>query len=180
MAPDPPLNDRRSAASSAAAFTQFRGPAARPGRVPVLPPHRTIAAVAAGGMIGAVLRVGLAQGFPPDPGGVPWITFIENIVGAFLLGLILVAVLERWRPRRQVQPFLCTGILGSFTTFSNYTVEIVTLGPQHLYLAVLYAFLSIAAGLVAAILGMTIARRWPPSTTPLAPFNALPQHGNEP
>lgn len=132
-----------------------------PGSTPdagVLPPLRVVAAVALGGMIGAVLRVGLAQAFPVEPGRLPWTTLAENVVGAFLLGLILVLVLERWRPPRDVRPFLCTGVLGSFTTFSNYTVETVALAPGHAWIGLVYALVSIVAGLAAAALGMSLAR----------------------
>lgn len=130
-----------------------------------LPPARAVAAVALGGTIGAVLRVGLARAFPVEPGRLPWTTLAENVAGAFLLGLVLVLVLERWRPRRDVRPFLCTGVLGSFTTFSNYTVEIAALAPGYAWTGVVYALVSIIAGLGAAWLGMRIARRGIPART---------------
>lgn len=120
-------------------------------------------AVAAGGMIGAALRVGLVVAFPIVPGRFPWTTFVENVLGAFLLGLLLVLLLERWRPTRQVHPFLCTGILGSFTTFSNLSVEWVELaGGERPWLALIYALASMIVGLAAALAGVVAARRWPP------------------
>lgn len=100
--------------------------------------------------------------FPTPAGQFPWTTFAENVVGAFLLGWLLVWVLERWRPTRRVQPFLCTGILGSFTTFSNFSVEWVALSTgEQPWLAVMYLLASMAGGLVAALLGVTLARRRP-------------------
>ncbi|MFA9476888.1 CrcB family protein [Phycisphaerales bacterium AB-hyl4] len=130
-----------------------------------LPPMGNVAAVAAGGMIGAVLRVGFVVVFPNSAGQFPWTTFVENVVGAFLLGWVLVMLLERWRPRwSSVQPFLCTGVLGSFTTFSNFSVEWTLLANDgRLWLAVGYPAASVAAGLAAAGLGMLLARRMRPA-----------------
>jgi fluoride ion exporter CrcB/FEX len=45
----------------------------------------------------------------------------------FLLGLVLTLVLARWRLSWDIRPFLTTGILGSFTTFSNLTLDVVVL-----------------------------------------------------
>jgi fluoride exporter len=119
-------------------------------------------AIAAGGMIGALLRHGFSVLFPPDPGRFPLTTFFENIIGAFLLGLLLVLILERWPPTRHLHPFLCTGVLGSFTTFSLFSYELVDLGKDgHLPAAMLYIGLSLFAGLLAALLGMSLARAWP-------------------
>jgi fluoride exporter len=129
----------------------------------MLPPAGNVLAVAAGGMIGAVLRVWLVIAFPNPSGGFPLTTFLENVVGAFLLGLLLVLLLERWRPIRPIQPLLCTGILGSFTTFSNFSVEWVMLAAsERPWLGLAYPVASMAAGLTAALLGVSLARRWPP------------------
>jgi fluoride exporter len=137
--------------------------ARHPRRALMLPPLGNLLAVAAGGMIGAALRVGFAVAFPALPGRFPWTTFAENVLGAFLLGMLLVLLLERWRPTRQVHPFLCTGILGSFTTFSNFSVEWVRLaGGERPWLAVVYPLASMIVGLVAALAGVVLARRWPP------------------
>ncbi len=124
---------------------------------PTLPPPSAILAVGAGGVIGAAARLGFVELFPNHAQGVPWITLAENVVGAFLLGLVLVAILERWSGKPHLRPFLATGVLGSFTTFSNYTVEIVT--RTEIGVAVLYALLSIALGLAAAVCGILIGRR---------------------
>lgn len=128
----------------------------------MLPPVRHILAVMAGGMIGAVLRVSLAAAFSDLPGRFPWVTLCVNVIGSFLLGLLLVLLVERWRAARQVQPFLCTGVLGSFTTFSNFSVEWVSLAGDRPWLAVAYPLASVVAGLVAALLGVALAQRWPP------------------
>lgn len=126
---------------------------------PLLAP---LAAVACGGAIGATMRHIFSSTFPADPGTFAWATFTENAIGSFLLGFALVAILERMPPTprlRYLQPFACTGVLGSFTTFSNYSVEIVAmLENGQPAVGVVYAIASIAAGMIAAMLGMILAR----------------------
>jgi fluoride exporter len=129
-------------------------------RPAALPPWKNILWVAAGGAIGASLRYGFILAFPTDPGAFPLTIFLENISGAFLLGLILTLVLERWHLSWDIRPFLTTGILGSFTTFSNVSLDILVLGSGGWPLTALgYGVASIAAGLTAALLGILIARR---------------------
>ncbi len=115
-------------------------------------------AVAAGGAIGATARHAFSATFPADPGTFAWATFTENIIGSFLLGFALVVVIERMPRTRLVQPFLCTGVLGSFTTFSNYSVEIIEmLHNGRPLVGVVYALSSIVFGLIAAMCGMAAA-----------------------
>lgn len=125
-----------------------------------MPPVRYVAAVALGGMIGALLRVALVVMFPIHPGRWPWTTFLENVVGAFALGLVLVFLFARGRPRTLAHPLLCTGILGSFTTFSNFSVELVELGTlgERPELALLYGLASVGLGLAAAFAGVGAGR----------------------
>src|SRR6185295_14847300 len=92
--------------------------------------HRTwdvLAVVAAGGGLGSAARYGLARALPSPATGFPWATFLTNVTGCLLLGVLMVYVLEVWPPRRYVRPFLGVGFLGGYTTFSTYTVELLTL-----------------------------------------------------
>lgn len=126
-------------------------------RRPFLPPLSNVLAVAAGGAVGGSLRYSFIRAFPVDPGTFPWVIFLENVTGAFLLGFILTLVLERWRWRWDIRPFLTTGILGSFTTFSNFTVDLVSLGWEGSYgVAFAYSFASIGFGVGAAFLGVAL------------------------
>lgn len=59
--------------------------------------RRELAAVFAGGFLGALLRYGLDEAFADDPGSWPWATFIVNVVGAFLLGYFATRLQERLR-----------------------------------------------------------------------------------
>jgi len=121
-----------------------------------------LAAIAAGGMLGATARFKLAEALPTDPGHFPWATFWTNVSGSFVLGFVLVVLLERFPPTRLVRPFVATGILGAFTTMSTYQVEtVLLLRDGHAATAVLYALASLAAGLGLAYTGMTAARLTP-------------------
>ena len=132
-------------------------PAAPPSRRRALPPLGNILAVAAGGAIGGALRYALILAFPVEPGGFPWVIFFENISGAFLLGFVLTYVLDRWRLPWDIRPFLTTGVLGSFTTFSNFTVDIVQLGWQSAYATALtYSAASMGLGVAAALAGVVL------------------------
>ena len=87
-------------------------------------------------------RLGYAieEAFPAAPGGFPAATFAINVSGAFALGLFLIVVIERFPPSRYLRPFVATGFLGAYTTFSTFAVGIVTLAKDdHLPMAVTYA-----------------------------------------
>lgn len=125
-----------------------------------IPPASRVAAVAAGGAVGGTLRYAFILAFPVAPGAFPWVIFWENVIGAFALGLILILVLERWRLPWDVRSFLTVGVLGSFTTFSNYTLDVVTLASGGaVALAFAYSGASALAGLAAAALGMRLGHR---------------------
>jgi len=118
--------------------------------------------IALGGMAGASARYGVAQWLPTRPGRFPWATFWTNLSGSFLLGLLLVLLLERFPPTRLVRPFLATGILGAFTTMSTYEVETALLVKNgHPLTAMIYGLGSLAAGLALAYSGILLARLAP-------------------
>lgn len=97
-----------------------------PGPAPPLPPAGqapVVAAVAVGGALGATARYAAGLRWPAQHGGFPWTTFGVNVVGCALMGVLMVAVTEVWRPHRLARPFLGTGVLGGFTTFSTYGVD---------------------------------------------------------
>lgn len=118
-----------------------------------------LAVIALGGGLGSTARYGLAQAWPTTPGTFPWATFTTNVSGSLLLGLLMVHVLEIWPPSRYLRPFLGVGILGGFTTFSTYTVEVRgLLAGGRVSLADAYALSSLVAGLAAVWTGMALAR----------------------
>jgi fluoride exporter len=126
---------------------------------------RHLAAVAAGGAIGAPLRVGFAALFPL--GAQPLAILAENVLGALLLGVMMALIHERLHRRRTVYLFVCTGILGSFTTFSNLSVEVATTAIEgHVIAALAYSAASVSLGLVAAFAGVALGRRMAPPRRP--------------
>ncbi|MFF8783733.1 fluoride efflux transporter CrcB [Streptomyces sp. NPDC015125] len=83
-----------------------------------------IGVVAVGGAIGATARYGAAVLWPTASGTFPWTTLTVNAVGCVLMGVLMVVITEFRPAHRLVRPFLGTGILGGFTTFSTYAVDI--------------------------------------------------------
>ncbi|MEW2626380.1 fluoride efflux transporter CrcB [Streptomyces sp. NPDC048106] len=83
-----------------------------------------VAVVAVGGALGACGRYGLSLTWPTPPGGFPWATFWTNLIGCAVMGVFMVFLTEVWAAHRLVRPFFGTGVLGGFTTFSTYTVDI--------------------------------------------------------
>lgn len=91
---------------------------ARRGQAPV------VAVVALGGGAGAVVRYAVSLAWPVSAGAFPWTTMWINVAGCALIGVLMVAVTEIRSAHRLVRPFLGTGVLGGFTTFSTYAVDI--------------------------------------------------------
>jgi CrcB protein len=118
-----------------------------------------LAVIAVGGAVGSLARWGLAQALPHRPVEFPWATFVTNVSGCFLIGLLMVLVIEVWPPSRYLRPFLGVGILGGYTTFSTYMLDTRALlvggAPG---LAGVYLFGSLAAGLTAVWLAVFAAR----------------------
>ena len=119
-----------------------------------------LAVVAAGGALGAVARHGLDLLIPRDPGEVPWATLTANVAGSFLIGLAAVYLIERRQPSRWAYPFVGTGILGGFTTFSTYAVQArILVGEDEAALAVGYVLGTLALALLAVRVGTVLGRR---------------------
>jgi fluoride exporter len=119
-----------------------------------------VGVVVVGGAIGTAARYGLGQRFPVAAGSFPTATLVENAGGAALLGFLLSLLVERDVPR-WLRPLLATGVLGSFTTFSTFSTELVLLVHEgEAVVAVLYAAATMVVGIAAAALGVTGAHRW--------------------
>lgn len=119
-----------------------------------------LAAIALGGGLGSIARYGLSRAWPTPAGGFPVATFVTNLAGCALLGLLMVYVLEVWPPSRYRRPFLGVGFIGGFTTFSTYEVELRGLLAEGRFsLADAYALSSLVLGLAAVWTGMVLGRR---------------------
>lgn len=145
----PEATQSRTAAVSAS-LARARGPG---------PGAADIAAIAAGGGIGSVLRYLLSQAFPAGH-GFSWAILAINVSGCFALGLLMIYLLEVWPPRRLLRPFLAIGLIGGYTTFSTYAAGIWLLIRAHAVASAdAYALTSALAGLVAVWCGVTAARK---------------------
>lgn len=115
--------------------------------------------IAAGGALGSLGRWAVGGVLPWSGATFPWATFVENVSGAFALGVLMVYVIDVWPPHRYVRPFLGVGLLGGYTTFSTYMLEasdLLVVGRPATALAYLAG--SLLAGLVAVWLGIACAR----------------------
>ncbi|WP_405910360.1 MULTISPECIES: fluoride efflux transporter CrcB [unclassified Streptomyces] len=130
---------------------------------PVSPWHGqgpVVAMVALGGAIGATARYGASLLWPAQTGGFPWTTFWVNVVGCAVIGVFMVVVTEVWVAHRLVRPFFGTGVLGGFTTFSTYAVDIQKLVDEgHPGTGLGYLAATLFAALAAVWLTVAAARR---------------------
>jgi CrcB protein len=110
--------------------------------------------IAAGGAAGAAARWQVSVHVPVARGTFPVTTFAINVLGAALLGYLVGRVPVRDARSEAWRLLLGTGVLGGFTTFSTYAVEIARRLPDHAATAVAYAVLSVVAGIVAAVVGL--------------------------
>ncbi len=128
-------------------------------RPPALDPT-VLAAISVGGGLGATARFGVGHWWPVPVGGFPWSTLTVNVLGCFAIGVLMVVVTELIDAPKLVRPFLGIGVLGGFTTFSTYSLEIrrlVNTGATGT--AVSYLGVSVLAALGAVAIAM-IATRW--------------------
>lgn len=124
------------------------------------PQTAVVAVVALGGATGASARYGAAVLWPTATGGFPWTTLVVNVVGCAVIGVFMVVISEAWPAHRLVRPFFGTGVLGGFTTFSTYAVDIERLvdgGRVRTGLA--YLGLTLLAALAAVWSAVWLTRR---------------------
>ncbi|MEU5288825.1 CrcB family protein [Streptomyces sp. NPDC020755] len=128
---------------------------------PAAPQGRVLAAVAAGGALGALARYG-ALVLWPGAGGFPWTVFAVNVSGCALIGALMVLTVERGRVTHPlVRPFLGVGVLGGFTTFSTYAAGVSELlVRQEALTALAYAAATAVAALGAVWAAAAGTRRW--------------------
>lgn len=118
----------------------------------------TVLQVALGGAIGASLRyltnVGVMRLVGP---GFPWGTVVANVVGSFVMGVIVVVLANT--DQNKLAPLLMTGLLGGFTTFSAFSLDAVTLFERGAILpAASYVLVSVVVSIIALTMGLLFAR----------------------
>lgn len=119
-----------------------------------------VAVVAIGGVLGACARYAAALLWPTAADGFPWTTLGVNAVGCALIGVLIVAVSDIFTAHPLVRPFLGTGVLGGFTTFSTYTVDVARLlRAGHPATGLAYAAATVTVALVAVTVAAKTTRR---------------------
>ncbi len=117
--------------------------------------------VASGGAVGAVLRYLTSNFykfyFPNFPIG----TLFINFIGSFLIGILASNLESRGTSYIFIKYFLIIGILGSFTTFSTFSLETIQLvNDKKLFLSLVYILLSISLCIFGAFFGFNINKIW--------------------
>ena len=124
------------------------------------PDHQELAAIFAGGVVGALARSALEQAFPTQPDQWPWPTFAVNIAAALLLGYFITRLQERLPPYAYRRAFFGTGLCGALSTFSTLSVELLKMiEGSHWALAAGYATASALGGLAAVFITTKLVRR---------------------
>ena len=120
---------------------------------------RVLAWIALGGILGSLARSALSCLWNPDPvGGFPMGTLVINMLGCLAIGMI-VPVLAGHPREEHLRPFIVTGVLGGFTTFSAFALETgVMLDEGKDALACLYIAMTMLLGLLAVLLGVRLTR----------------------
>ena len=117
---------------------------------------------AVGGALGALARWAVAEGLP-SPGGLPWATLLVNLTGCLLLGALTAALTGRSPEPPWARPFLAVGVLGGYTTYSAFAVEVVELADAGAAVpAAGYVLVSVLGGVVAVAAGARAVRTAPP------------------
>jgi CrcB protein len=122
---------------------------------------RELAAIFAGGCVGALARYGLIEALGrPDGSSWPWATFAANLIGCAVLGWLVTRLQERLPLSAYKRPLVGTGFCGALTTFATLQLEVYDmLDGGHAGLALGYAAASIAAGFAAVALASSLSRR---------------------
>ena len=126
-------------------------------------------AAAIGGALGALGRWGVGRGLPSSPGGWPWATTLVNLTGCAVIGVVLAVLLARFPDSPWLRPFLVTGVLGGYTTFSTFAVDTVRLADGGSWgTAAGYLLVSVVGGVVAVAGGLGLTRALLPVREPVA------------
>ncbi|WP_237491891.1 fluoride efflux transporter CrcB [Modestobacter sp. L9-4] len=116
-------------------------------------------AAALGGALGSLARWGLGRALPHPVGAWPTATLLINLSGCLVLGVLAVALFTRHPRSPWLRPFLGTGVLGGWTTFSTFAVDTVQLADAGRGAAAVgYVLASVVGGVLAAAAGVRLGR----------------------
>jgi fluoride exporter len=118
-----------------------------------------LALISAGGALGALARWGTSAAWPGGDAHSAWATLQVNVLGAALIGLLMVLVRRGGTEGRYARPFLGVGVLGGYTTFSTYALDVHGLLLAHRPgWAGAYLVGTVVLGLLAAWVGISLGR----------------------
>lgn len=120
-----------------------------------------ILAIASGGAIGAVLRHLVSMTSLKFLGsGFPYGTLSINVIGSFVMGALMAYFAHHWNPPQEVRAFLIVGVLGAFTTYSNFAYDIVNLWDRgEVMVSVIYTLASVFLSIIALVAGLFLIRQ---------------------
>lgn len=124
---------------------------------------QALAIVFVGGGIGAALRHLVNLGAARLLGlGFPWGTLTVNIAGSFIMGVLVAWLATRYSgPDHHIRLFLATGVLGGFTTFSAFSLDVAVLWERGAHgAAASYVLVSVVVSIVALAAGLALVRAW--------------------
>ena len=114
---------------------------------------------ALGGVLGALARWGVATALPHSAGGWPWATLLVNLPGCLVFGALIAVLSARSPEPPWARPFLAVGVLGGYTTYSAFAVEVVGLVEAGApVLAAGYVLVSLLGGVLAVAAGALAVR----------------------
>ena len=120
---------------------------------------KSLILVMSGGAVGAALRFQLGWMLPVSATGWPWSTFAANVAGGFVMGLLAGWLARMGTGSNDLRLLLGVGLLGGFTTFSAFSLEMAQMAERgQLALAAGYALASVVLALVALFAGMALVR----------------------
>lgn len=121
---------------------------------------KTLIFVAIGGALGAICRYCVEIAATQlGSGQFPWGTFTVNIVGSFVLGVLAAAMTFAWSPSPELRAFLVVGLLGGFTTFSAFSMDVaVLIEKDRLALAAVYLIGTVTISVAGLFAGLKLTR----------------------
>lgn len=120
---------------------------------------KSLILVMSGGAVGAALRFQLGRMLPVSASGWQWSTFAANVAGGFVMGLLAGWLARMGTGSNDLRLLLGVGLLGGFTTFSAFSLEMAQMAERgQLALAAGYALASVVLALVALFAGMALVR----------------------
>lgn len=121
---------------------------------------KLVLAIALGGAVGAVGRHYVSVAMTLLMGhGFPWGTIVVNVAGSFLMGVLIETMALVWSPSVEMRALLTVGVLGAFTTFSTFSLDVATLYERGASLQLAsYVVASVGVSIFALFAGLRLMR----------------------